>query len=643
MLTTRVLEIPETLTNRSTLILVLWHAYNSVGMEYVPQEVIARYSPHFRIVYVLDCNPGDLHCTKFVELHLILHWDRSSTTNNTLDPEDFAGLKNIEHLGITDYGASVNKVGLSSRLIKDAFGSGPGKLVTLCLALFEAGPRLISVILLNGLTMENLKITYIARAINTDKILAVLCGCSQLKGGSDIDILHKLRSKPWSCTGLARFELHIPGDQSGGTRNGATGEAEDEDWVGFDVASLISRTYGWRLHPQKSNYQRVCSSLWNKDCMRRLFKLSSITGTGAGPSSASPAVRTIPSVQRDVPALVSGIINTLSPVGQQFTLSPLVMEQSRMACLSYHSKTIEDLSADPQKSLYPDPDDPASMSVESLQRFVYESLLQCLGLHPTRAAKEKYLVLKIVSQLLHWLETDIFAAPLSEQVFVSAWSDVLNTLFAHSGLRGIPGELGSRASRESFSLTENVFGGKTATSISSRKVDMTIRVFVDKSWADEICVFEFKPQVSDHVYQVQQGESVRLNTAILLALEEKGLDITQWHPIIAETLALTFDFYSLRRYGDVIGAGRSTQENAHMALPLVTSNPTLNLYTCDMVTVVIHTPGLLPNKHASSGGLYHPYIRNIPRSIENLCSPTDNIEHHGITTSESNDPSVPQA
>ncbi|KAG0275874.1 hypothetical protein BGZ95_008271 [Linnemannia exigua] len=264
--------------------------------------------------------------------------------------------------------------------------------------------------------------------------------------------------------------------------------------------------------------------------------------------------------KKPVFALVSGIINTLSPVGQQFTLSPFVEEQSRMACLSYRSKVIDDLRADLQKALYPDPDDPAAMSVESLRRFVYESLSQCLGPHTTRAAKEKYLVLRIVSQVLHWLENDIFSAPLSEHVYVSAWSDVLNTLLAQSGLRGIPGELGSRASRESRSLTESVFGGKMATCTSSRKVDMTIRVYVDKSWANEICVFECKPEVSDQVCQVQQGKSVRLNTVILLALEEKGLDITQCHPIIAETRALSIDFYTLRRYGDVIGAGRSTQE-----------------------------------------------------------------------------------
>ncbi|KAG0363215.1 hypothetical protein BG005_002364 [Podila minutissima] len=259
-------------------------------------------------------------------------------------------------------------------------------------------------------------------------------------------------------------------------------------------------------------------------------------------------------------ALVSGIINTLSPVGQQFTISPLVEDQSRMACLSYRSKAIDDLRADMLAALYPDPDDSAAMSVESLQMFVYESLIQCIGPRPTRAAKEKYLVLKIVSQVLHWLENDNFASPLSEHVFVSAWSDIVNTLFAQSGLRGIPGELGSRASRESRFLAESVFGGKTVTSSSSRKVDLTIRVFVDKSWTDEICVFECKPEVSDLVCQVQQGKSVRLNTAILLALEEKGLDIVQHYPIIAETRGLSIDFYTLRRYNDIIGCGRATQE-----------------------------------------------------------------------------------
>ncbi|KAK3807706.1 MAG: hypothetical protein J3Q66DRAFT_83286 [Benniella sp.] len=111
--------------------------------------------------------------------------------------------------------------------------------------------------------------------------------------------------------------------------------------------------------------------------------------------------------RKPVLALVSGIVNTLSPIGQQFTFSPLVEEQSRLACLAYESKTVDELRADLQAALYPDPEDPAAMSVESLQKFVYESLSKCVGPRGTRAAREKYLVLKIVSQVLHWLENDV--------------------------------------------------------------------------------------------------------------------------------------------------------------------------------------------------------------------------------------------
>lgn len=106
-----------------------------------------------------------------------------------------------------------------------------------------------------------------------------------------------------------------------------------------------------------------------------------------------------------------------------------------MAFLSYKSKAIDDLCADMLAALYPDPDDPATMSVEYLQRFVYESLLQCMSPRSTGTSKEKYLALKIFSQVLHWLETDSFDLPFSKHIFVNAWSSVLNTLFTQSGLR----------------------------------------------------------------------------------------------------------------------------------------------------------------------------------------------------------------
>lgn len=89
---------------------------------------------------------------------------------------------------------------------------------------------------------------------------------------------------------------------------------------------------------------------------------------------------------------------------------------------------------------------------------------------------------------------------------------------------------------------------------------MTIRVFVEKKWAEEIYIFECKPKVTDTTCVIQQQKSVRLNASILLALESRGLDIEQWYPIIAETRGLAIGFYTLRRYNDVLGAGHATEQ-----------------------------------------------------------------------------------
>ncbi|KAF9350455.1 ATP-dependent DNA helicase sgs1 [Mortierella sp. AD094] len=209
------------------------------------------------------------------------------------------------------------------------------------------------------------------------------------------------------------------------------------------------------------------------------------------------------SKKKDVFVIMGGIINTLSPMALQFTMSSKILSESKMPLPILH---------------LPNPEDPAGMCVESLQSKVFQCLSQYKHHQQTRAQKDKYVVLKILSQILIWLENDKFAQPTSEHVFVSAWSDILNTLFCKSGLRGIPGELGSKASRDSRALTEKVFGCKSISTPSSRKVDMTIRVFIDKKWTEEICIFEYR-----------------------------GLDITKWYPIIAETRGLVIDFYTLRR------------------------------------------------------------------------------------------------
>lgn len=88
---------------------------------------------------------------------------------------------------------------------------------------------------------------------------------------------------------------------------------------------------------------------------------------------------------------------------------------------------------------------------------------------------------------------------------------------------------------------------------------MSLRIQVDNQWQSEIAVFEFKSaRATQTTCDNQQKKSVRLNAAILVDLEDRGLDITLHYPIIAEGKGLAMNFYTLRRFGDVLGAGRAT-------------------------------------------------------------------------------------
>lgn len=136
--------------------------------------------------------------------------------------------------------------------------------------------------------------------------------------------------------------------------------------------------------------------------------------------------------------IVSGIINTISPTSCDLSLSPQIEAESMASCMTYDSQSIRVLSNDLLKALYPSEDDPSSMSIENLQRTVYSLLAESSSPRPTRDDKERFLVLKILCQLLFWIEHDIFTKPVSEHVFVSVWSQILNTLFHGGGLRAIP-------------------------------------------------------------------------------------------------------------------------------------------------------------------------------------------------------------
>ncbi|KAG0247102.1 hypothetical protein BG011_002001, partial [Mortierella polycephala] len=265
-------------------------------------------------------------------------------------------------------------------------------------------------------------------------------------------------------------------------------------------------------------------------------------------------------ISKDALVLLSGIINTLSPGAGSFTLSPKIKSQSLVPSLSQKLPAIEVLLSELLLALCPDlNEDPhAEATLVDLQAEIWELLGRSAKVNErNKDQKAVRTVLVIMDHICTLLTTEQLVPPVSEHVFVSAWSHILNVLFQGSNVRAIPGELVSSASKSCRSMVEEEFGSMIKYN-SGRKVDMSIRVFVNLTWENEICIFEFKStRVSDATCQQQQRKSVRLNGAILLDLEKRGLDIARSYPIIAEARGLVMDFYTLRRYDDVLGAGRS--------------------------------------------------------------------------------------
>ncbi|KAI7815743.1 hypothetical protein BC939DRAFT_534124 [Gamsiella multidivaricata] len=167
------------------------------------------------------------------------------------------------------------------------------------------------------------------------------------------------------------------------------------------------------------------------------------------------------------------------------------------------------------------------------------------------------------------------------------------------------GELVSKASTSARQLVEDEFGSTTSTSCG-RKVDLSIRIQVDNGWKTEIAIFEFKASTSTRqMCEKQQKKSARLNAAILLELEARGLDLQHSYPIIAEGRGLGLDFYTLRRYDDILGAGRSTAKGlslpsqvsqlktflqSNSILTLLSFREHLRRYAVDVVDVLAMSP-----------------------------------------------------
>ncbi|KAG0075661.1 hypothetical protein BGZ90_009640 [Linnemannia elongata] len=106
-----------------SLLPILWYAYCGDSMSRIPNNIIAKYSHHFRILRPALVHPGPLHCTRLTILELdryetctykehlqlsqlvrenpwlrTLTRTRATSKSMTLEPDDFVGLKSLEVL-----------------------------------------------------------------------------------------------------------------------------------------------------------------------------------------------------------------------------------------------------------------------------------------------------------------------------------------------------------------------------------------------------------------------------------------------------------------------------------------------------------------------------------------------------------------
>lgn len=342
---------------------------------------------------------------------------------------------------------------------------------------------------------------------------------------------------------------------------------EEQSYQSDSNASTIEPCIALSLSSRTRPFHPLISYVFKKAQDQHAVLLSSI------PSDLSGVLREMYSValkelskpgsvvdKKDVLVLLSGIINTVAPSGRRFSISKRISQGSRLRPLDSSSadyRDIKDLLEDLLKNLYPAITDTNSMNrgkprLRSLKRRVWTLL--------SEADEEtaRYTILQIVSQVLLWIELGQFVSPTSEHVYVSSWCTLFNILLLDTSLRAIPGELVSKASTQARQKAESEYG-PTSSAACGRKVDMSIRIRFDDNWRHEVAIFEFKATTATQAMcEKQQRKSVRLNAALLYDLEAKGLDITKSYPIIAEGQALGLDFYALRRYDEILGAGRST-------------------------------------------------------------------------------------
>ncbi|KAF9311305.1 hypothetical protein BGZ91_006849, partial [Linnemannia elongata] len=341
---------------------------------------------------------------------------------------------------------------------------------------------------------------------------------------------------------------------------------EEQSYQSDSNATTIEPCIALSLSSRTRPFHPLISYVFKKAQDQHAVLLSSI------PSDLSGVLREMYSValkelskpgsvvdKKDVLVLLSGIINTVAPSGRRFSISKRISQGSRLRPLDSSSadyRDIKDLLEDLLKNLYPAITDTNSMNrgkprLRSLKRRVWTLL--------SEADEEtaRYTILQIVSQVLYGLNwVSLYHQRLS--MCMCRAGAPSSTFCCLTHLSELFRELVSKASTQARQKAESEYG-PTSSAACGRKVDMSIRIRFDDNWRHEVAIFEFKATTATQaVCEKQQRKSVRLNAALLYDLEAKGLDITKSYPIIAEGQALGLDFYALRRYDEILGAGRST-------------------------------------------------------------------------------------
>ncbi|KAI1302547.1 hypothetical protein EDD11_005593 [Mortierella claussenii] len=263
-------------------------------------------------------------------------------------------------------------------------------------------------------------------------------------------------------------------------------------------------------------------------------------------------------VDKEVLMTLSGIVNTISPSTQAFTFTSAIKADSLVVALDEKDVALTELMNELLEAYCPghEEDPLAPLNVSSLRIKIWGQLA-ALGAttSATRNMRQRMAVLLVVDYICTLISTNQLALPVTEHVIISVWSFILTVLLRE--VRGIPGELAYPAAKDIRLHAESEYG-VTTEPVRGRKVAISVRVFANNHWDNEICIFEISPgAASDMICAEQQLKTMRLNAFILYELELKGVDTCKHYPIIAEGRGLCLNLYTLKRNGNFITAGKS--------------------------------------------------------------------------------------